>query len=250
MNASSGSKPLDIGRIAAGALSLPSQYRERLWSGIGTPIALIIGSAIVVAYTPLFFDPRSRLALHALHFGCLAAIAVVIHRLVLLAGIESSTTLKGRPRRIALALCALVGLWLVFVAVGRAVDYLVRFGFSSVGLYVPPFWRLLVASTTAVWVVARLCLVTPGLVLDKPRAVVTAWKASRGNGWRLAAVIAIAPWLLTLFVQSLWPRGVGRLEFVLVIVMGALLSIFEFFAVSLCYRELTARMPPPTTPPA
>lgn len=250
MTPSSGSKPLDIGRIAAGALSLPSQYGERLWRGIGTPFTLIIGGAIVVAYTPLFGDPRASMALQALSFGCLAAMAVVIHRLVLLAGIESSTTLQGQPRRIALALCALVGFWLLFEGVVHVVAYLVRFGFSTFGLYVPPFWRLLAGATTAVWVVARVCLVIPGLVLDKPGAVITAWRASRGNGWRLAAVIAIAPWLLTLLVQSLRPRGVNELEFVLVIAMGAMLSIFEFFAISLSYRELTGRAPPPTPPPS
>jgi hypothetical protein len=48
----------------------------------------------------------------------------------------------------------------------------------------------------------------------------------------------------------MWPRGVDRLVFVLLIAMSALLAIFLLFAISVSYRELISRAPPPIPPPA
>jgi len=240
--------PLSLGSIVSGALSLPSIHRIRLWRGIGLPFFIIIAGAMTVAFSGLFRQPHARHWLAAAIFCCTAVMAVVIHRLVLLPVGTSPGSMRLRLQRLAKAVLAMLGLWAIFVAVGLGFAYLLRGASGAISIFVPPFWLQTLGATAAVWVVARLCLVIPGLVLDRPNSWHTAWQASRGNGWRLAAVLAVMPWLLVLFVQTLWPRGVDRLQFVLLVLMMALLSIFELFALSLSYRALTTPGPRPSDP--
>lgn len=233
------------------SLRLPGLLRVRLWRGIAAPFFLIIGATVVLAVSGLHGHAHARLALGALIFGCVAAMAVVIHRLVLLPAAEADANAGGRGlQRLAKAVIAMLGLWAAFVVVGLVVATAILVLYQAGAVWLLPYWMQTLGAAAAAWFLARLCLVTPGLVTDQPRALSTAWKVSRGNGWRIAALIAIAPWLLILYVQAMWPRGVDRLVFVLVIAMGALLSIFLLFAVSVSYRELIARAPPPISPPA
>jgi hypothetical protein len=242
--------PLSLGDIFTGATSLPGIHRIRLWRGIGLPFSIIIASAVLVAVGGHARDPYARALLGAVIFCCTSEMAVVIHRLVLLPMDSSSRgPMRLRLQWLAKVVLATLGLWVIFVAVGLGVGYVLRAVFGAMNISIPPFWLQTLAAAAAVWVIARLCLVTPGLVLDRPNSWTTAWQVSRGNGWRLAAVLALMPWLIILLVQTLWPRGVDRLQFVLIIVMMALLSIFELFALSLSYRELTAPGPRPSDPP-
>jgi hypothetical protein len=243
--------PLALGRIVSDTLALPGRHRARLWKGIGLPFFLIVGCAAFVAVSGLHGQPRVRGLLGAVIFCCVAAMAVVIHRLVLLPPQESNANESGRGlQRLIKAVCAMLVLWGVFVVAGIAVAYGLQAVFGAMNLRLPPFWMQTLGAAAASWVVARLCLMTPGLVVDQPDTLSTAWNLSRGNGWRLAALLVTGPWLLMLYTQLMWPRGVDRLIFVLIIVMSALLAIFMLFALSLSYRELMARAPPPTPPPA
>jgi hypothetical protein len=233
------------------SLTLPGLLRQRLWRGIAVPFSLILGCAVLLAVSGLHGHPRARLALGALGFCCVAAMAVVIHRLVLLPAAQSEANSSGRGiQRLAKAVVVMLGLWAGFVVFGLAVALTLATLFSAFHVALPPLWFQTLGAAAGAWFVARLCLVTPGVVADQPRALATAWQVSRGNGWRLAALIAIAPWLLVLYVQLMWPRGVDRVTFVLVIAMSTLLAIFLLFAVSVSYRELISRAPPPTPPPA
>jgi hypothetical protein len=243
--------PLDLGRVLSESVALPGLLRERLWRAIGVPFFLTIGGTVLLAASDLHGHPRARLALGALIFCCVAAMAVVIHRLVLLPAGEANANASGRGlRRFALAVIAMLGLWAGFVVFSLAVS-LVSLGlFQAANFWLLPLWIQTPGAAAGAWFVARLSLVTPGLVVDQPRALSTAWRISRGNGWRLAALLAIAPWLLVLYVQLMWPQGVDRVIFVLVIALSTLLAIFILFAISVSYRELIARAPPPTPPPA
>lgn len=243
--------PLNLGRIMSESLALPALLRQRLWRGIAVPFFLIVGCAALLAVSGLHGHPRARLAFGTLSFCCVAGMAVVIHRLVLLPPAQSDANADGRGvQRLAKAVIAMLGLWGTFVVFGLSVAFTLASLYGAFQVWLPPFWMQTMGAAAGAWILARLCLVTPGLVVDQPQALSTAWKASRGNGWRLAALIAIAPWLLILYVELMWPRGVNRLVFVLVISMSALLAIFELFAISLSYRELTSRAPPPIPPPA
>ena len=252
MRTAGGSRaPLPLGRVMAEALALPSLLRQRLWRGVSVPFFLMLGCALFLAVSGLHEHPRARLALGALIFCCVAAMAVVIHRLVLLPAEQAHANASGRGlQRFAKAIIAMLGLWAVFVLSGFAAGCALLYLFAAFHLRLPPFWMQTLGAAAGAWLLARLCLVTPGVVVDQPRAWPAAWQVSRGNGWRLAALIAIAPWLLMLYVQLMWPRGVDRVIFVLVIAMSALLAIFVLFAISISYRELIARAPPPTPPPA
>lgn len=141
-------------------------------------------------------------------------------------------------------------LWAMFAALSAGVALSLFSLLVTIKLPLPPPWLQAMGAAAAVWVVARLYLVVPGLVLDQPNVLSTAWRISRGNGWRLAALTAVIPWLLVLYVQLMWPRGVNRVIFVLVVAMSVMLTIFVLFATSASYRELMSRAPPPTSPPA
>jgi len=244
-------RPLPVGPILAEAFALPGQQRARLWRGIGVPFALVIGAALVMALSGLHGHPRARLALAVLGFCCIAAMAVVIHRLVLLPPAQSPANAAGRGlQRLAKAAIAMLILWAMFAALSAGVALSLFSLLVTIKLPLPPPWLQAMGAAAAVWVVARLYLVVPGLVLDQPNVLSTAWRISRGNGWRLAALTAVIPWLLVLYVQLMWPRGVNRVIFVLVVAMSVMLTIFVLFATSASYRELMSRAPPPTSPPA
>jgi hypothetical protein len=246
-----GIRPLPLGRILSEAFALPGQTRERLWRGIGVPCALVIGAALVMSVSGLQGHPRARLALAALGFCCIAAMTVVIHRLVLLPPAYSAANAAGLGlRRLGKAMVAMLILWLIYAVVGVVVAYALFETLVAMGTPLPPPWLEAIGAAAAVWLVARLYMVVPGLVLDQPHALATAWRISRGNGWRLAALLAVIPWLLVLYVQLMWPRGVDRLIFVLVVAMSMLLTIFVLFVASVSYRELMSRVPPPKPPPA
>jgi hypothetical protein len=243
-----GVRPLPLGPVLSEAFAMPSQHRERLWRGIGVPFALVVGAALLMALSDLHEHPRARLVLAVLGFGCIAAMAVVIHRLVLLPPAQSPANAAGLGiQRLAKAAIAMLVLWLIFGVIALVVSYAAFEILISVGFPLPPPWLQAMGAAVAAWLVARLYLVVPGLVLDQPQALSTAWRISRGNGWRLAALIAVMPWLLVLYVQLMWPRGVNRLIFVLVVAMSAILTIFTLFTASVSYRELMARAPPPTS---
>lgn len=241
---------MPLGRIASETMARPGLQRVQLWRGIAVPFFLIVFSAVFVAIAELHGNARVRAALGALIFCCVAAMAVVIHRLVLLPAGQSHANASGRGwRRMGKALFAMLAIWAAFVVTGLAVGFGLYGMFRAGNLWLPPFWIQTLGAAAAAWVLARLCLVTPGLVLDQHNALMTAWQVSRGNGWRLAALLVVVPWLFMLYVQLMWPQGVDRIIFVLVIVMSAIVAIFELFAISLSYRELIRYAPPPTPPP-
>jgi hypothetical protein len=251
MAGDSGIRPLPLGPVLSEAFALPAQQRERLWRGIGVPFALVVGAALVMAVSGLHAHPRARLALAALGFCSIAAMAVVIHRLVLLPPALSPALNAGRGlQRFGKAMIAMLILWLIFAAMSALVALALFSLLVSIRLPLPPPWLQAMGAAAAVWLVARLYLVVPGLVLDQPRPLATAWQISRGNGWRLAALLAVIPWLLVLYVQFMWPRGVDRVIFVVVVCMSVILTIYTLFAASVSYRELMARAPPPTPPRA
>jgi hypothetical protein len=90
------------------------------------------------------------------------------------------------------------------------------------------------------YVFARLGLSLPAAAVADPLNLDGAWDVSRGNGWRLAIVVVLAPSLITLPVQlipeaamTLWLLGIGLL-------LQMIAAIYGFAVLSASYLALQA----------
>ena len=107
-----------------------------------------------------------------------------------------------------------------------------------------------VVSVLAWVLLGRISMVFPVIATDRRMGPGEIWGISRGNGWRLAIIAGALPFCLRLISQGLLRDGAGSVEMTLVLLLVGAFLIVEVVAVSLSFRILTSRAPPPTNPPA
>jgi hypothetical protein len=93
-------------------------------------------------------------------------------------------------------------------------------------------------------------LVLPVIAIDVPRPLQAAWHASRGNGIRIAFVFLAIPWIAHALFQMLYPRGATWPQFIVSVVLAAMLCVTQVAATSYAYRAIRPPVPPPIDPPS
>jgi hypothetical protein len=101
------------------------------------------------------------------------------------------------------------------------------------------YW-MLALSVPLAYPIARLSLVLPAMATDDPITFAESWRASSGNGWRIAALLAVGPLLMTGSGYALatlpipdHPVAVGIRS-----LFFTLLGAFEIITLSVCFRTL------------
>ena len=125
--------------------------------------------------------------------------------------------------------------------VGAVVFVVLRriFGFERAGLLDELVANALVFSSMlpVLYVMARLSLSQPAAALLQPMSLGDSWRATRGMGWRLTAVLLAAPAALTLILPFLvLGESVQFLAFyVLSYILSVSGTVFTIAVLSLAY---------------
>ena len=252
MNSASGRK-LELGRIFRRGFALEGVNRARLLKAIGLPLALMIVCPIAAALTGFTSGPRGMLTLSYLMLPVIAALAIGVHRVVLMSPVEAFASGEGfsaSARRLLQYLAAALCLLLAFQIVGGGVANIVLWAMSDSPPRVTRVWAIVAGGTVAALVLARFMLVLPAIAINVPQPVLSAWRVSQGYGIRIAFVFLAIPCGATALFKHLFPRGTTWPQYIALVVLAALLTVFAFAVVSFTCRALTAPEPPPTDPPA
>lgn len=199
-------------------------------------LRLAIGPAFLLVSTKLVPSSNSFLDWTAelLAFGAYVALAVAIHRHVLLSDSE-----KARPATVkthvtfGLAVIAVSVLGVMFVMPVSMLGNLMLGNSPATAMLLG-----LVASVLAFYFVARLSLALPDRAIGRAAAVADVWRWSTNNGWNLVGVLFLPAFIVNLpvaIISSVSDTVMGQ-------VVTALASIpvliFEVALLSCAYRSL------------
>ena len=248
------SERLSIFKTLAGAFLIP-WWNARLFArSLALPVigALIVFFA-VRALPEEISDGWIGTGLSVAGFALFSALfAVTCHRLVLLptAHKDQAFQLDAHWRVIRFVL------WVVGLSV---LEGLISFPFSAAMTWfintflidqgatgnAPPTEELsalsvlLTLSTLpAVYFIARVSLVLPSVTVDRPLSLGTAWVLTKGNGWKMAAIVFLFPWFLFNIVDILPTGSLGEWGWTITIPFSVLVFIIEISALSLSYGQL------------
>ena len=106
------------------------------------------------------------------------------------------------------------------------------------------------ATVVALYFAARLCPLLPAIALEERWDLRAAWQRSRGNGWRLFAVVFLLPWAFNFAMDLFVSANPGGLRIAVLVIVSTVLTALGVVSLSLSYRELAEPpAPPPTAPP-
>lgn len=98
------------------------------------------------------------------------------------------------------------------------------------------------------YLLARFSTLLPALALGHSWSPRTAWEQTRGNGWRLALVVFLLPWLMDEAIDWTYASLENPVLVSLLAILRAMFLALGVIALSLSYRELPPWPAPPPTP--
>jgi hypothetical protein len=85
-----------------------------------------------------------------------------------------------------------------------------------------------------------MCLVFPATAIDRKGGLQWSWDKTRGNGWRMAIVFGLYPWLIGSAIWLLSRDEPTMVEWALTAVLYYVGLAVQVFALSLTYKEVVA----------
>jgi hypothetical protein len=245
---------LPVLKILWGIFAFPAMYPAQTLRAAGPPLIGVIATTLYWArHGAADVLSLSSWLLVFVNWVLFAWLAVRIHRVVLLGRHEDD--LAHRLGCMANYLAAVVLGELVFSVFLALISF--RYvptagGAPSVdGMVGLPAWATWLLQLAPLYLLARVSPALPGFALGHGWRLGEAWHLSKGNGWRLVAVIYLVPWAFGALVDLVYASSRSGMLAGLLAVLHCLFTALALMALSLSYHELTAgRAPPPTAPPA
>jgi len=243
-------RPLAVIKVLWGAVVLPWHMRPEMARVLAAPaLALVVFWSAHLFVLSDELSSLERWALLALHGLLLAWLAVHCHRLVLAPGMLSrggarwtGTEWKYLSWSVAISLLGTGIMAFTTVVLGGGLAAMARaFGGDHPWWFTPILFG---GALLSAYVFARCTMILPAVALGLPSSLTSAWRLSAGNGWRVAVVVGVLPFLLKYLDKQLFSMSESSLINSLLLPISALLVIFEVFALSLAYRELTSHATP------
>ena len=106
-----------------------------------------------------------------------------------------------------------------------------------------PLWDTLnhpFGAVVGTYVLARVAPVLPAAAIGARVNVPEMWRHTRGNGWRLAFVVGVLPWVLAYISQFAAGDDPGIAIGIVTSALSVALMAVEISALSIAYRFLTA----------
>lgn len=116
---------------------------------------------------------------------------------------------------------------------------LVLLPFGEFSAYLDESWASNLLLAPFLYVMARWSLVIPATAVDKRPDLRWAWRCSHGNGWRLALVVWLLPWITSSAHELLVREQSTLIEDAISFALWLVLFVIEIAALSLSYRELS-----------
>jgi hypothetical protein len=238
-------RPLPVSKILLGAFLVPWWNRKAFVRALAAPLGLLVGWGLLWHSLVPSWPVSTHWLAAALYVPLFALFAVTCHRLVLLDPARIAQSMAPRwTRRETRFLFWLVLVWLIAAGVtllGLTLVANVWIGMAhdkEASLQAWFHWVRFAVGIPGLYVAARLCLLFPATAIDRAPSVRWAWERTVRNGWRLAVIIGFLPWALSQMLGLLWRAEATALEWLLFLVAGSAVFVFEIAAVSLSYREL------------
>lgn len=238
---------LPMVKVLLGAFVVPWWQRKAFVRALAVPVFALMLLTVAWEVVGSGLSGVINWVLYLVYGALFTWFAVACHRLVLL-GPAALPQLRWSQRQTRF-LGWLVGLYLVYAVVSILLMVLLgtlAANTIAVAASTSPdgpvswfWWVQLLASIPATYLLARLSLVFPAVAVDHPADLRRSWELSRDNGWRLAVVVGVLPWVLSSAPAMLYREGASLLELALLALLSALVLVVEIAAVSLCYRELS-----------
>ncbi|HEX6398429.1 MAG TPA: hypothetical protein VFZ95_13470 [Steroidobacteraceae bacterium] len=252
---------LPLRRILFGAFALSWRHRAELARATGLPVLAVIACTLLWNVAGVAQIGSAVWTLHFVYAIAISWLAISVHRLMLLDGEETRPRFDSVGlRRLGLFVGTVIGATLVYLALLLVLMNLSLLPFSryvSAGETPSPSqarewspWLFYGACVLAMWPIARLSPMFPAIAVDRGFDPITAWRMTRGNGWKLVVIIGVLPWTMKWIVAVLQRDGATRVEFGILLVLTSVFTVIQVAALSLSYWELTQPAPPPTSPPA
>lgn len=238
---------LPVGKILVGAFAVTWINRVNLLRGLGLVALSIILVKVTWQYTYDRIPASAALVFWLVSMMLYAKFAVICHRLVLLEfGSASKIEL---PVRWSDRETKFVG-WLlaVYFLVSIGSILFVMFPFMLFSKYLPeavrtspnemlPYAAVFVG-IPATYLLARMSPIFPATALDTEKRLAWAWSLTKANGFRLAIIVGLLPWLSGYLNFTLLGKQPGLAELLLSNILNYLFITIEITALSLAYREL------------
>lgn len=266
---------LPVVKILWGMFAFPALYPASFFRATAWPLLGLIGITLVWASGGISADDRfTYLGVFVANYAVFAWLAVRTHRLVL-AGTEGVAQERSDVVPVSFRyLAALVAgtalkyvCMLAIVAIVMLLTFLISLPAQmgqAVASAVPPTppppdptvqhlldYGAMLLPVPALYLLARWSPMLPAIALGHDWAPRTAWRQTRGNGWRLVLVVFLIPWALSAAVDWAYRNTEGAMIIGIISIVRAVFLALGVIALSLSYRELTATpAPPPTTQPA
>ena len=263
---------LSLPRVVLGTFTLTWQHRVDVARTIGIPLLVVIACTLAWNLAAMHVSKSGKWVFYAVYLLANCWLAVVTHRMVLMDEPGKPTHFdKAAWKRLFVFVGLVAALWALYVVMKlliiKGVLDLVVFGARVPGspkdaLGFPdmtPWVKVLdiVGDWVPFLLIGRFILVLPAVATGERLQPGKAWRDSVGNGWRLAVIIGVLPWLLDMLVDLLYRNGATRFEFGLLLVLSSFCTVLGVIALSLAYRDLvilpasdaTAPAPPPSDPP-
>ncbi|MEP7154424.1 MAG: hypothetical protein ABI905_01525 [Betaproteobacteria bacterium] len=240
---------LNIANVFLGAILFPWHRRRDVAHALLVPMIFLVGVIVVWNETGASFDPGFAWVVSGVYAFLFILLAVKCHRLVLVdEPVEDAWTLPHWTRRETRFALWAVMVWGCCVAafyVTTTVCGVIFPGLAGMASFIAPddtaaiMKACEVAGNIAYWYVfGRFSLIFPAKALDKKGNLVRAWRYSRGNGWRLFAVVCVLPFCLSHLVSFLYRNEATLVEYLLLTALGVVFIAVEVTALSLAYRWL------------
>ncbi len=99
-------------------------------------------------------------------------------------------------------------------------------------------WVKDIGSIPALYVFSRLCLVFPAMAIDDSVSLRWSWEKTRGNGWRIFAVVGLFPWLIEKMIGLLSRNMATAVEQTILYILFYIGLALGVIALSFTYKEL------------
>ncbi|MHB8742760.1 MAG: hypothetical protein ACYC9L_06495 [Sulfuricaulis sp.] len=234
--------PLSISQAASQALQVAWRRRRRVARAVMVPALgqIIVG---VVSGRLGVEHLRYQIPLALVQLVLLTMIAVAVHRILLLeqdSASASSGLLTWTPREIGYFSQLLTTLLIVIVVsrlTVRTLEYGVENGMPDpwelISTFSEPFFAIV-----SIYIVCRLSLVLPATAIDEHRNFSWAWKCSRGQGWRLLAIVGLFPGGFLWWARTYIEHGQPMLVNALIYTVWVALFVTAIAMLSSAYQTL------------
>lgn len=229
-------------KIIAGSILIAWTNKARYSAGIALPTLLLVG---IWGFWLTFWPEVQGAAawgVWATYMAGFAIFAVTCHRLVLLDDAESAFRLSVTLRELKFLGWIILMYAAYFALIFVPLTLFINLPFASDVVQDPDgfYYTRVILSAPVMYVLARFCLVLPATAIDRKSGLQWSWHTTRGNGWRIAIVIGLYPWLIGSAIWLLSRDEPTMVEWALTALLYYVGLAVQVFALSLTYREVTA----------